>query len=231
MGKKDEQNDTVEVPATGENVEMQVIDAADLPRAPLATELQTHDVADTSYQEVGQAQTTQLPKGDSSVLGTSDVPGIQGEQYVASGGVELSNNAVTAQARAALVDNPVTYRVENLGDLSSESALFAAITLVSGTTKIKAGKLYTAIKSTVFSAPGGRGTRAAVVTKDGTMELLSNGTNYNQWYERITEMGGAGLIFRFDQSLEDKNPYVQCDIYTLKALPKPSVSEDTSVWG
>lgn len=208
-------------------VEQEVINAADLTQAPVNADLQTHPAEDTEMQDKGQSRTSQTAKGPVDVLGTSDVD-IRGEQFVGEGGVLQSNNAVTGQARALVIDNPMEYTITGLTTrlgverIDSETDLFDAVTAVSGSTKVKWGKNNPAQKSVVFNAPGGSGTRAGIITRDGTITMLANNTPYAHWYHKIKEQRGYGLIFRFDQSLEAKNPYMQCDVFKASALPAVS---------
>lgn len=191
-------------------------DTGFIPDAPDAETLQT---ARPEMTENTQSNSAQLPKGDSSMLGGSDVEGAQGEQYIPTTGPVMSNNALTAQARALVVDNPLTHVVNTGMELHTEADLFDAITAASGTTKIKFGKSYTAIKSTTFQAPNGSGTRAGVITRDGVITVLPNGVNYDIWYSEINKQRGYGLVFRFDQRLEEVNPFMQVDIYKRSDLP------------
>lgn len=205
----------------------QVVDVADMPAAPLNADLQTEPTEATEMQSSGGSRSSQGVKGATEVLGTSDAP-IRGEQFIGEGGVLESNNAVTEQARALVVENPNMFVVTGLANklglerLNSEPDLFNAITLACGSTNIKWGKNNPAQKSVTFRQTDGRGTRAAVIQRDGTLTMMGNNTPYAQWYHKIKELGGYGLIFRFDQSLDATNPYMQCDVFKSSALPAVS---------
>ncbi len=198
-------------------------DRGPIPAAPDAEDLKT--------AEVEQATVAATNSGNATVghgLGGSDVPGFQGEQVIPDQGSVQSNLAVTAQARALVVDNQLTHVVETGRELNTEADLFGAITDASGTTNIKWGRSYTAIKSTTFQAPSGSGTRAGVITRDGTITVLPSGVNYDIWYSEIEKQKGYGLVFRFDQRVEGVNPYMQVDVYKKSDLPvgKPMKAMD-----
>ncbi len=203
-----------------------VVGMEDIARAPNASDLVEEDRrGDAAFQSEGQRRDV----ATGNELGGSDVP-IGGEQYVSEGGKQDSTNAVTKQARMLLVDNPNTYTLTGPFPPQNEADISSFIHEISGSTNSKAGKTYTAIKSTKFSFPGGKGMRAAILHKDGTCTFLSNGTTYSQWYSSLKRQGGVGLIWRFNQGLEAENPYVQCDIYMLKALPQPGNADEEIDW-
>lgn len=214
-----------EARAERENDRGEVRNMDDLPDLPNAADLATDPDGTHGIQTEGQRRDVAA----GNIRGTSDAP-IQGEQYVSTGGTQDSTNSLTARARAVLVDEPSTYTLNGPFQARSMADIVDYIYQLVGTTNTKAGKTYTAIKSTNFRFPEGSGTRAAILHADGTCTLLANGTKYPAWYSRLTRQGGVGLIFRFNQQLIAENPFVQCDVYQTKDLPVPTNAEEELDW-
>ena len=163
--------------------------------------------------DAGSAAPTPRPRAvvvpDTEVVITDGIP---------AGG--NSTLAVTRKAQNILVNNVEEQTIEtSVKDVETEGDIYQAFLEVFGTTNVKSAASFPAIRSNVYGAKKGRGTRAVVLTMSGNIIVMPNGSKYGTVYSRAVKEKGLFCIVYFDQADEPVNPHCAVNFYATSTLP------------